>query len=397
MAKNRETNTRNIPVFNYLIAMIIAIDGNEANVKNRVGSNEYAFQILRGIWQCQKPGSDLEFRIYLKNPPLPDLPKPTSWWQYQVLKPKFLWTQWRLPLELFLKQNQIDLFFTPGHYAPRFCPIPLVIAIMDLAFLRFPQQFRKKDLYTLVNWTKRSVKQASHIFTISQFSKKEIEHFYNFPGEKITVTYPGLKKIQSLTQNLKILEKYRIEKNKYFLHIGTLQPRKNLVRLIKAFGAINTKYQIPNTKLLIVGKKGWLYEEIFNKVRQLKLEEQIVFTGYVGEEEKAILLKNALALVLPSLYEGFGIPVLEAMQIGCPVIVSRNSSLSEVVGETGLYIDDPLSVSCIKKVLLKMVKLDQNQRQRLINSGLKQAKKFSWLKAGKKTLDVLKEVVHVCH
>jgi glycosyltransferase involved in cell wall biosynthesis len=283
---------------------------------------------------------------------------------------------------------------------------------MDLAFLRFPHQFRKKDLYTLVNWTKRSVKQASHIFTISQFSKKEIEYFYNYPASQITVTYPGIANLKSQNSpvsprlsrgrakpqlKIKIFTKYKIEKNKYFLYIGTLQPRKNLIRLIEAFAQIISHQPLVIDYLVVVGKKGWLYQEIFEKVKTLGVEKNIIFTGYVEEEEKAVLLKNALALVLPSLYEGFGMPVLEAMQLGCPVIVSKNSSLSEIVGEAGLYIDDPLSVSGVKKVLLKMVKLNQNQRQILIKSGFKQTKKFSWAKTTKKTLKILKEVANVYH
>lgn len=381
--------------------MMIGIDANEANIQNRVGSNEYAFQILQWIWKLQSASwrtktpklQKFKFKIYLKSPPLADLPKSTGWWQYQILKPKFLWTQWRLPLELMLNRGKLDVFFTPGHYAPRFCPTSLVMSIMDLAFLRFPRQFRKRDLYQLINWTKRSVQQADHILTISEFSKKEIIHSYNYPANKITVTYPGVKKLNA--QNVKILEKYKIERNKYFLYIGTLQPRKNLIRLIKAFNILISQY--PGNRLVIVGKKGWLYEEIFDQVKKLGLEDKVVFTGFVEEKEKQALLSQALALALPSLYEGFGLPVLEAMAVGCPVIVSHNSSLVEIVGEAGLYIDNPLSVPLIQKAMVKMVKLDSKQRQKLIKLGFQQIKKFSWLKAAEKTLSILKEVADVRH
>jgi glycosyltransferase involved in cell wall biosynthesis len=384
--------------------VIIAIDGNEANVKNRVGSNVYAFQLLKSLYQKPKTKNQKhiskikdKYIVYLKNKPLADLPKEESWWKYEVLEPKFLWTQWRLPLELYLSKEKPAVFFTPGHYAPRFCPSPLVMAIMDLAFLRYPHQFRRRDLYTLKNWTKKSVAQASHILTISEFTKKEIIHFYNYPAEKITVTYPGIKKIKNKKLNIKdtyqkLKRKYNIIKRKYFLYIGTLQPRKNLTLLIEAFKSLNTQYSILSTRLVIVGKKGWLYKEIFEKVKALGLEKNVIFTGYLPEEEKFALLKNAFAFILPSLYEGFGIPVLEAMQVGCPVIVSKTSSLPEVAGQAAIYINNPQSIDSLYQAMRKMVKLDENKRKELISQGFKQAKKFSWEKAAKQTLKVLESL-----
>jgi len=395
--------------------MLIAIDGNEANVKNRVGSNVYAYKILCHIYNNNNnnlPARNAfsiadaggEFKIYLKQEPLSDLPRETDWWQYKVLKPRFLWTQWRLPLELYLTKNRPDVFFTPGHYAPRFCPVPFVISIMDLAFLRYPDQFKKNDLYQLVNWTKYSVSKAQHIFTISEFTKKEIVNFYHYPEERITVTYPGINEFRIQNSEFRIIferlkTKYGLIKEKYLLYIGTLQPRKNLVKLIEAFKKLFIHYPclagrqaLPITHLVICGKKGWLYDDIFTKVKELGLENKVIFTGFISEEEKYVLLKNALAFILPSLYEGFGIPVLEALQVGCSAIVSKNSSLTEVVGDIATYIDDPNSIDSIYQAMLKMVKLDSNKRKELIEKGLKQVKKFSWQKAARQTLAVLNRI-----
>ena len=307
-----------------------------------------------------------------------------------------MYTQWRLPLELYLSKNKPDVFFTPGHYAPRFSPIPTVISIMDLAFLRYPDQFKKRDLYQLINWTKYSVKNASHIFTISEFSKKEIIHFYNYPKEKITVTYPGVSKPKPISHEP------RAKYNNYFLYIGTLQPRKNLIRLIEAFKKVasppageagSQQPEASNLKLIIAGKKGWMYEDIFNKVKQLGLEDKVIFTGYVSEEEKQALLKNALALVLPSLYEGFGIPVIEAMQAGCPVIISRNSSLPEVGTDAVIYIKNPEKTDSIQKSMQKMVKLAPGEKNKLIEKGYKQTEKFSWENCAEKTLEILENLL----
>ena len=376
--------------------MLIGIDGNEANVKNRVGSNVYAFQLLWNIFNIQrKSEKKIRFKIYLKKKPLGDLPEKGDWWQYKILKPSALFTQLRLPLQLYLEKKKPDVFFTPGHYAPRVSPVPTVISIMDLAFLRFPGQFRRKDLYQLINWTKYSVNNASHIFTISEFSKKEIIYFYNYPKEKITVTYPGTNnsELQNPKSKTKI-KNLKLKIKNYFLYIGTLQPRKNLITLIEAFKKINSSQnsELSKLKLVIVGKKGWMYEEIFGKVKQLRLEDKVIFTGFVSEEEKTALLKNAIAYVLPSLYEGFGIPVIEAMQAGCPVVISRNSSLPEVGGEAAEYIQNPQKVDSIQKSMQKMVKLAPEERNKLIKKGYSQAQKFSWERCAKKTLEILQKL-----
>ena len=381
-----------------VLQMLIAIDGNEANVRNRVGSNEYAFQILKNIWKTQllsRPRLGITFKVYLKSRPLKDLPEETSWWKYKVLKPKFLWTQWRLPLELIKEKNRIDVFFTPGHYSPRFCPIPLAISIMDLAFLRYPEQFLQKDLWQLKKWTALSVKKANKILAISESTKNDIIKFYDVKPDKIVITYPGInmknKKQKTKNTYRKLKNKYKFNDN-YFLYIGTLQPRKNLIRLIKAFSSTINHQPSTINHLVIVGKKGWLYDDIFEKVKGLGLEKNVIFTGFISEEEKNSLLQNAFAFILPSLYEGFGFPVLEAMKVSCPVIVSKVSSLPEVAGDACIYINNPKSVDSIYKAMLKMIKLDEDKRKELINKGYQQVKKFSWKKTAEKTLSVLEKL-----
>ncbi len=368
--------------------MKIGIDGNEANVGNRVGSNVFAYKILSFLQRQTQ--SKVSYEIFLKNKPLSDMPQEKSNWQYQVLKPTFFWTRWRLPLSLVRHKDTLDCFFTPGHYSPGFCPLPLVISIMDLAFLRYPSQFRKKDLLQLTNWTKASVSKASHILTISQFSKKEIIHFYGFPKDKITVVYPGkeegVEELFSSSQDwLKVKSRYKLDK--YLICIGTLQPRKNLNRLFKAFLKLAAQKEFKDLKLVVVGKKGWLFEEILKKGKSLR--KKIVFTGFVSKKDKFLLLKHAQSLVLPSLYEGFGIPVLEAMQVGCPVIVSKTSSLPEVAGKAGIYINDPYSPDDICQTMLKMLKLTQAAKKKLIKIGLTRSRQFSWTKAADQTLEVL--------
>jgi hypothetical protein len=151
--------------------MLIGIDGNEANVMPRVGSNQYAYEILKEFHRLNSKSEirsskkeKTQFLIYLKSSPLPDMPKKAPWWQYRVITPQRLWTQVRLPLELYLGRPRPDVFFSPGHYSPRFLPMPLVCSIMDLGYLRFPEQFKPKDLYTMKKWTARCQLKKLAIF-----------------------------------------------------------------------------------------------------------------------------------------------------------------------------------------------------------------------------------------
>jgi len=377
------------------------IDGNEANVADRVGANVYAHRVLIELDKLAKKKA-VKFRVYLKNRPFDDFPHESEFWKYKVFGPSKLWTQWRLPLELFREMGGPQVFFTPGHYAPRFSPIPTVISIMDLAFLRFPKDFRSQDLKQLTSWTAYSVKKASRILAISKATKKDICRFYEVDSKKVAVTYPGYDKQRFDRQKVKpgmaktkeVLKKYRL-KDPYLVYVGTLQPRKNVARLISGFARIKSAF--PNHKLVVVGKKGWLYDEMFVTTKKLNLEQEVVFTGFAPEEELPHLVAGAQAYVLPSLYEGFGIPVVEAMALGVPVVVSQVSSLSELAGKAGIYIKNPQSVKQISEALVKVLELTQGKRQKLIKQGLKQAEQFSWRKCGQQALTVLQQVAENKH
>ena len=368
--------------------MLIGIDGNEANVKNRVGSNIYSYELLQALYKLK-----VNIVVYLKDKPLNDLPKITDWWQYRIVGPKRFWTQFGLPLDLYLHQPRPDVFFTPGHYLPRWCPCPAVMSILDVAYIYFPEMFKKRDLWQLRQWTGQSVRKAKKILTISQSSKNAIiEHYtsrrrsvikyYRVEPKKVVVTYPGLKMTKGRKKiNLK---KYGVEGD-FLLYVGTLQPRKNLLRLIEAYSILVSQY--PDISLVIVGKKGWLYKEIFAKVKQLGLEKKVIFTGYVPNEELPAFYQKAQCFVLVSLYEGFGLPILEAMHYGCPVVASNVSSLPEVVGQAGILVD-PNKVEDIANGIREAIK----NREKLIKKGYQQAKKFSWEKCAKETLAVLEMV-----
>lgn len=371
--------------------MIIGIDGNEANVEKRVGISEYAFQLLTQFYNLKQTA---QFVIYLKDEPLDELPKQSKNWQYRILKPGKLWTQWRLPLDLFVSNPKPDVFFSPTHYAPRFSPIPTVVSVMDLSYLYFPEMFNKSDLLQLRNWTSYSVRKATRILTISNSSKDDIIKEYKVGKDKVVVTHLGIKESVTLTPHIysmsQLKAKYDLSEN-YILFVGTLQPRKNITSLIKAFAKVIKNEKLPkDLELVIVGRKGWLYEEILAAPEELKIKNKVKFLENVEDDELPLFYKNALCFVLPSLYEGFGLPVLEAMKQGCPVITSNISSLPEAGGDAALYVD-PEDIDDIAEKITQLVG-SEKLRKELIEKGKAQVKKFSWEKTAKETLEVLEEV-----
>lgn len=368
----------------------IWIDGYEANVRERVGSNQVAFELLVNL---EKIDLENDYTILLPSKKMDDLPREREQWDYKILKPSLLWTRIALPLALYSSKFRPDVVFSPTHYIPRFSPVKRVVTIFDLAFLHFPEMFKQSDLWKLTNWTKFSCLNADHIITISNSSKKDIIDQYGISSEKITVAYPGYdekiyKKIADKAKIDQTLDKYNI-KGDYIIYVGTLQPRKNLIRLMEAFAPLE------NLNLVVVGKakgegrQGWMYQDILDAPKKLGIEERVIFTGFVNKKKLVYLYSGAIALCLPSLYEGFGLPVVEAMATGVPVIVSNVSSLPEVVGKAGLLVD-PYSIDQINQAI-RTVYTDKKLRDKLSKLSLKQARKFSWKKMAKEVLGVLEK------
>jgi glycosyltransferase involved in cell wall biosynthesis len=352
--------------------MLIGIDGNEANVKNRVGVNQYAYHLLVNLSRLDTQN---RYLIYLKNPPLPDLPAPSPNWQYLVFGPEKLWTRLALPLHLFLGKKPA-LFFSLSHYSPPISPCPTIPTIHDLGYLLSPEQFTKKDFYQLTYWTESSLKQASHIVAVSEFTKSELQKIYHLDPKKISVAYNGVDNppiISSSTANA-TLSKFGLKGSNFFLCLGTLKPNKNLPFLIRAYSQFRQSTKEP-IFLVIAGKKGWLFDSIFKLVISLKLQDSVIFTDFISETEKWVLLKNALCLLLPSLYEGFGIPAIEAQKIGTPIIASNIAPLQEILKDSAVLID-PYKQSELTDALIKIQ--SASTRQKLSQTGLKNAQKYTW-------------------
>jgi len=360
----------------------------ETGLPNRVGSGEFCFQLLLKL---AKIDSSNEYSVFLPIKPSSDMPKETGKWKYVAFHSKKLWTL--LGLSNKLKNYKLDVFFSPTHYLPLYTGVPSVISILDVSYLYFPNLFKKKDLYQLKLWGGYSIKKAKKIITISNSSKNDIIKMYGVNSDKVSVVYPGIK-IQNSEfkiQNMEELKKKFGISSPYILFVGTLQPRKNIIRLIEAFSKLkDLRSKTEDLSLVIVGKKGWQFEDILNAPKKYNVENRVKFLDSVTDEDLPGIYKNALCFCLPSLYEGFGLPILEAMQYGCPVATSNVSSLPEAGGEAALYFN-PEDVDDIVRVLGLMIK-DERLRNEMVKNGYEQVKKFSWDKTAKETIKVLEEV-----
>lgn len=378
--------------------MIIAIDGYEANVSRRVGIGRYAYELLVGIHAIlqSRLGSSPtpSVRVYLPSTPLVDMPPESARWNYRIVKPKRFWTFMGLPFSLLTDEPRANMIFSPTHYMPRFTSIPRVIAIMDLSYLVYPNMFRQKDLHQLTAWTKYAVAHAARIVTISENTKNAIMEAYHVPADRIAVTYPGLTFMKAVTGVTKeeISKKYSI-RSRYILSVGTIQPRKNYVRLIEAFSRLlKENKDNDDLELVIVGKKGWLYEETFEAPEKYGVKDRVKFLDFVPDSDLPALYTHAQCFALLSLYEGFGLPVLEAMAYGCPVVISGSSSLPEIAGKAGIYVQPDDVTSITQGLMTALSERNQKKGKQRIQVGLQQVKKFSWENAARQTLAILEEV-----
>jgi glycosyltransferase involved in cell wall biosynthesis len=370
--------------------MIIGIDGNEANIENRVGVNTYAFELLWNLWKLQGEWKDKHTLIvYLKNLPRDDMPKETKFFRYKIIRGGGKWIIAKLIPSLFFARLKCDVFFSPSHYVPPLAPMPRVCSIMDLGYLKYTGQFKKTDFWQLKVWTAISIWVSKRILAISNSTKLDIVRHYPSAKNKVYVTplaYDSSKFNLEVSINdvRRVKSKYSIVTD-YVLYLGTLKPSKNIEGLIEAFAPIN------NMKLVIAGKKGWMFDSIFQKVKDLGLTDRVIFTDFIDEKDKPALIKGAKVFVLPSFWEGFGLDVLNAMACGVPVVVSNVGSLPEVVEDAGILID-PKDVSSITKGINEVLLASESKYNNIVARGLVQVKKFSWEKTARETLKILEDV-----
>lgn len=371
--------------------MLIGIDGHTFSEKEKMGVATYAFEVAkRLIEQNQKDN----FVIYSKSSQLDHaLQKENS--TIKCIKSRWGWTQWRLSLEFLVgRKPDVMLFF--AHSLSRYLPTPGVVAIHDLAFLKFPQYFTKEDLKRLTFITKDAVLRSKQIVVPSVSTRDDMIKYYSEVKniEKKTTVIPlGYEKElfypRSSSEIARLRKKFNLKKP-YFLYTGSLQPRKNVATLVEAFEKISSSN--PEIELVIAGGKGWLSESTLRRIETSPIKDKIKLLGYIDRNDLPALYSGAISFVLPSLYEGFGMPLLEAMACGTPVIFGNNSSLIEIGKESGMAFES-MDDDSLAKLMSSMIS-DKEQRKKFISKGINAAQKYSWDKTAEGTIKVLRKAVN---
>jgi glycosyltransferase involved in cell wall biosynthesis len=364
--------------------------GNETYIRGLIkslaeidGDNLYTIYLANASaaaqWREEFTNQHKNFSVRLLPPPTPLVRVPVY-----------------LTYELFMRP--VDVLHVQ-YTAPPLCRMPVVVTIHDLAFERMPETFTRRGSFQLKLTVRRTAKKASRIATVSEYSRQDLLSVYKLPPEKVVVTYNGVESHFTPLPHVpnearEIRERYGIARD-FLLAVGSLQPRKNLVRLIRAYAKLRSARADFTPQLVIVGRRLWLTHEIFDEVKRHRWADDVILTGYVADEDLPALYRAARAFVYPSLFEGFGLPPLEAMACGTPVVTSAVSSLPEVTGGAALLID-PNDEQSLASAMVEIVS-DDLLRAQLREKGIAQAKKFTWRDAAEKTLRLYQEAYAICH
>ncbi len=306
-----------------------------------------------------------------------------------------LWHRFRAPLPIEALAGAADVFHSPDFSLPPVARAHTVVTIHDLAFITNPECALPSLREYLLRVTPRAVRRANRIIAVSQRTADDLVALMGAPREKITTIYlgvdPGLQPVKDLARLAEVANLYGL-RGPFVLAVGTIEPRKNYERLIQAFAKIVGAPGAP-THLVIVGRKGWLYESVFETLELARLGDSVRILEHISDSDLAVLYSMASALVTPSLYEGFGIPPVEAMAYGLPVVVSDGGSLPEVVGDAGLVVP-ARDVDALAGALLRIAG-DEALREELSRRGRERARLFDWTAAARVTLDVYRQAAQV--
>lgn len=368
--------------------MRIGIDASRAFLDQRTGTENYSYQIIKHLLALPEVSSH-EFILYVRSNFQFSIFKFQSIFQipnfkFQIIPLRYCWTQIGLATRTWI--DNLDVLWIPAHTLPvlRKPSLKTVVTIHGIEYEFLPQYENWLQRWYLPLSTKYAISSANKIIAVSEFTKSQIIEKLGGDPKKITVVYEGTTpNFQFTSTNLQIiLKKYNLQKQKYILFIGTIQPRKNLKRLIEAFKKLENYLKIKNCKLVIAGKLGWNYADL-----PIDKYPNIIFTRYVDDKTRNILLHNALAYVQPSITEGFGLPVLEAMNAGVPVVSSSGGALAEIVGEAGVLFD-PFDGDDISHKLSLVIN-SHSLRKQLIKKGYNRVKKFTWNQAAVQSYNIL--------
>ena len=303
---------------------------------------------------------------------------------------RILWEQLAAPVSAL--SAGVDLIHGPVNVVPLVSRTPSVVTIHDLAFLQYPEQYPAMQRRYLERMTRLSTQRASRVIAVSEYTARDVSVRLGVPESRVVAVPNGVTAEFYPRDGSDELARFRRKNelpDEFILFLGTLQPRKNLPGLIRAYARLQPSERLP---LYVVGGEGWMYSEIFHEVKRLGLEDVVRFPGYAASETLPLWYSAATAFVYPSFYEGFGLPVLEAMACGTPVVTSDRTSLPEVVGSTGLLIDpdDPDSIA----EALRRLTSDADLRASLARSGRERASQFTWQRTARETAAVYRDALN---
>ncbi|MBI2415093.1 MAG: glycosyltransferase family 4 protein [Candidatus Kerfeldbacteria bacterium] len=387
----------------------LGIDASRANCSNRTGTEWYVFNLIQQFKQLL-PADEVQVTLYTKEALVDDLQPLPKHWRHQILRwpPGLLWTQLRLSVTMLNPWKRPDVLFIPAHTIPIIHPQQTVYTAHDLGFERWPQLYANiliggswlNRLIRVISlgrystsefdyhrWSMRyAARHARHIIAISQFTAHELMELYQVSSDRITVVHNGVT-----TKDYHPLPATVIHQPVYFLYTGRIEHKKNIRNLITGFIYAKQHWALPH-QLWLVGQPGYGYEDIVTVAKQSDYQADIKFLGYVPQAQMNSLMNQAAAFIFPSYYEGFGIPVLEAMSAHTVVVCSNIPALREVVGQAGLFFE-PNQSATIAQALYQVAQFTDQQRQRYVAAGIEQLKKFSWPSCAEETWQVLRRVV----
>jgi glycosyltransferase involved in cell wall biosynthesis len=357
----------------------IGIDASRSVAAQPTGTELYSRYLIAAL--LDRAPDHYSFRLYFNQaPPSALSPQPSA---LRVIPFPRLWTHVRLSTEMLL--HRPDLLFVPAHVLPIVHPRRSVVTVHDLGYLYFPEAHPPRQRWYLDRSTRWHTRTAAHLLADSAATKRDLINWYHADPDMITVAYPGLdpsvKRVDDPAEIARVKVKYHIDGD-YLLYLGTIQPRKNLQRLIAAFCQLPTA----NGQLLLAGKPGWYSDQLLQQA-----DDRVHFIGYVDATDKNALISGATAFVFPSLYEGFGFPVLEAMACGVPVLCSNTSSLPEVADDAAVLVN-PLEVDDIARGLHEIT-TNEDLRRTLIERGYRQAQQFTWQACADVVLSVFENML----
>ena len=366
--------------------MRIAIDAH--SVGTRLGGNEsYATNLIEALAEIDQVN---QYTIFVTRREARERFS-NRWPNFQVRAtlPHTPFVRIPLTLSAELRRNRVDVLHVQ-FTSPPFSPCPVVVSIHDLSFEHLPQTFKRRSRMQLRMTVRRSARNAAQIIALSEYARTDLINTYHLRPERVSVVPlaapAAFAPVRDDNELQRVRQTYGIERD-YILSVGSIQPRKNLRRLIEAYSLLRgkqTEGKLP--QLVLVGKNAWLYDETLRSLKDRNVDTSIILTGYVPESDLPALYSGAVCFVYPSYFEGFGLPPLEAMKCGAPVIVGNKTSLPEVVGDAALMID-PFDVNAIAAAIKRVI-ADSDVRAELRVKGLERAKQFDWKETARQTLEV---------